>query len=89
MTQFHNLVTDGLLVLLLARQDNIEVVKLLVEDGRFDFFKGKHDGSIPFYFACVDNHVNIVEYLLTHCDNIVIPGDRFDDKVEKILMKYR
>ena len=67
---------------------NLEAVKLLFEDGRFTFV-AKWNGISPFHEACKKSHIDIINYLLKNCDEIVIPDEIFSDEVEVILMNYR
>lgn len=67
----------------------LDIVKLLLADERVDYSVVNHSGNTPFFYACQAKHVEVVEYMLKNCDDLMIPQEKFDEQIEKILENYR
>ena len=66
-----------------------DVIKFLLKCDGIDIHQTDHSARTAFYLMCKNDNIDIVEYMLSECDDIIIPDEIFSDAVEKILGEYR
>ena len=76
------------LIYLSCTRHNLAMIKILLEDDRFDVNDNGSLMSSAFEMACLSSNIDVIEYMISRCD-VIIPSKIYSDEVEAIISKYR